>query len=65
MSLRIFALFAARMQLTDIPAGLDTLKWFSTSLLEGGFEIKDGRIDIKDLLACRPKLKSELLQDVG
>ena len=65
VSLRIFALFAARMQLTDIPVGLDTLKWFSTSLLEGGFEIKDGRIDIKDLLACRPKLKSELLQDVG
>lgn len=65
VSLRIFALFAARMQLTDTPVGLDTLKWFSTSLLEGSFKIKDGRIDIKDLLAVRPKLKSQLLQDVG
>jgi len=65
VSLRIFALFAARMQLAGVAAGLDTLKWFSTPLLEGAFEIKDGCVDIEELLAVRPKLKPGLFQEPG
>jgi O-succinylbenzoate synthase len=64
ITLRTFAIMAADFKMLDTPAGLDTLKWFKQPLLEEGFEITNGRIDIGKLLDTRPKIREGVLLDV-
>ena len=64
ITLRTFAIMAADFKMLDTPAGLDTLKWFKQPLLEEGFEISSGQIDIGKLLDTPPKIRDGALEDV-
>lgn len=63
LSLRSFALFAAMFGITDIPLGLDTMKWFAQPLLKEGFKVTAGHIDIATLVN-RPVFNEKLLHDL-
>ncbi len=63
LSLRSFALFAAMFGVTDIPVGLDTMKWFKHHLLTEGFKVESGRIEIATLVN-RPVFNEQLLCDL-
>ena len=63
LSLRSFALFAAMFGITETPLGLDTIKWFAKPLLNRGFKVASGHIDIATL-TDRPVFNEQLLQDV-
>ncbi|MCD6392983.1 MAG: o-succinylbenzoate synthase [Planctomycetes bacterium] len=64
LSLRSFALFAAMFGVTDIPLGLDTMKWFKHHLLTEGFKVESGRIEIA-ALANRPVFNEQFLCDLS
>ncbi len=64
LSLRSFALFAAMFGVTDIPLGLDTMKWFKHHLLTEGFKVESGRIEIAALVN-RPVFNEQLLHDLS
>ncbi len=49
IGVRAIALFAAKMGLVYIPAGLDTLKWFGEDVLKEKVQIENGSIDILKL----------------
>ena len=63
LSLRSFALFAAMFGITDIPLGLDTMKWFAQSLLKEGFKVTAGHIDVATLVN-RPVFNEQLLHEL-
>ena len=65
LSLRAFAIIAAEFGMVGLPMGLDTLKWFRETLLVEGFGISNGQIDIDALLKARPKIRTDILLDVG
>jgi hypothetical protein len=48
---------------TDIPLGLDTMKWFKHHLLTEGFKVESGRIEIADLVN-RPVFNEQFLHDL-
>ncbi len=64
LSLRSFALFAAMFGATDIPLGLDTMKWFKQHLLTEGFKVESGRIEIAALVN-RPVFNEQFLYDLS
>lgn len=64
LSLRSFALFAATFGVTDIPLGLDTMKWFKHHLLTEGFKVESGRIEIAALVN-RPVFNEQFLHDLS
>ena len=63
LSLRSFALFAAMFGITDIPLGLDTMKWFEYPLLKEGFKVTAGHIDVATLVN-RPVFNEQLLHEL-
>lgn len=60
VGIRSIALFAAKMSLTNIPAGLDTLKWLAEDVLKEKVRIDNGCIDILKLTPS-PSLRTEIL----
>jgi O-succinylbenzoate synthase len=64
LSLRAYALFAAMLGCIETPLGLDTLKWFRQPLLDEGWQVTNGCVDIDALRNVQPKLNDRLLQKV-
>jgi O-succinylbenzoate synthase len=62
VGIRSIALFAAKMGLLNISAGLDTLKWFAEDVLEEKIQIDDGSIDILKL--AQPSLRMDVLTEL-
>ncbi|MCK5565303.1 MAG: o-succinylbenzoate synthase [Planctomycetes bacterium] len=61
IGIRSIALFAAKMGLSNIAAGLDTLKWFAEDVLRENIKIENGSIDILKL--SKPvSLRTEILE---
>jgi O-succinylbenzoate synthase len=65
LAIRSLFLFAGEMGLSDIPVGLDTLKWFAEDCLVQKFPVVDGSVSLQQLLEQRPCFKGALLTDVG
>jgi o-succinylbenzoate synthase len=61
LATRMYMMFAILHRVTQIPLGLDTLRWFQEDLLSTPFVIKNGTIPC-DRLADRPKIKDIFLQ---
>ena len=57
------ALFAASMNLTNTPAGLDTLKYFKHDLLASPLQIEQGAIKLSQAFAGIDDLNEKLLKD--
>ncbi|MHC5181972.1 MAG: enolase C-terminal domain-like protein, partial [Planctomycetota bacterium] len=64
LAIRALYLFAGEMGLSDIPAGLDTLKWFNEDCLAHQIPVLNGFVHLQQLLEQRPLLKEALLSDV-
>jgi O-succinylbenzoate synthase len=65
LAIRALFLFAGEMALSDIPAGLDTLKWFAEDCLTHPIPVVNGLVSLGHLLEQRPCFKGALLTDVG
>lgn len=65
LAIRALFLFAGEMGLSDIPAGLDTLKWFAEDCLVHRIPVVNGSVSLQRLLEQRPCFKGALLTDVG
>jgi O-succinylbenzoate synthase len=65
LAIRALFLFAGEMALSDIPAGLDTLKWFAEDCLTYPIPVVNGSVSLGHLLEQRPCFKGALLTDVG
>jgi O-succinylbenzoate synthase len=61
IGVRSIALFATKMGLTNIAAGLDTLKWFGEDVLKEKIQIENGSIDILKL-AQPVSLRTDILK---
>jgi O-succinylbenzoate synthase len=57
------ALFAASMNLTNTPVGLDTLKYFQHDLLARPLEIEQGAIKLSQAFGCIDALNEKLLKE--
>ena len=60
-TISIFALFAARLGIVDVPLGLDISKFYAENILVRPLRIANGRIDLEDLLSHRLELKMDRL----
>ena len=60
--IRSIALFAAKMGLANISAGLDTLKWLGDDVLKEKIKINNGSIDVLKLL--QPSLRTDTLTKI-
>ena len=65
LTIRALFLLAGEMGLADIPAGLDTLKWFAEDCLTDQIPVVNGSVSLGHLLEQRPCFKGALLTDVG
>jgi O-succinylbenzoate synthase len=65
LTIRALFLFAGEMGLSDVPAGLDTLKWFAEDCLTDQISVVNGSVSLGHLLKQRPCFKGALLTDVG
>ena len=63
-AIRALFLFAGEMGLSDIPAGLDTLKWFAEDGLVHRIPVTNGSVDLQPLLEQRPCFREALLSDI-
>lgn len=61
IGVRSIALFAAKTGLSDIAAGLDTLKWFGEDVLKETVRIENGSIDVLKL-AQPSSLRTDILK---
>ena len=57
IGLKAMTMFVAKMGITNVPAGLDTLKWFAEDLPVNRLEIKNGKINIRQMLKESTKLQ--------
>ena len=64
LAIRSLFLFAGEMGLSEIPAGLDTLKWFAEDCLVQKIPVVNGSVSLQQLLEQRPFFKGALLTDV-
>ena len=64
LAIRSLYLFAGVMGLSDIPAGFDTLKWFTEDCLIHQIPVLNGFVHLQQLLEQRPYFKEALLTDV-
>ncbi len=60
-TLAMFALFAAKLGIVDIPLGLDTSKFFAEDILVHPLCVVNGRVDLASILKHGLELKSEKL----
>ncbi|MHC5214767.1 MAG: o-succinylbenzoate synthase, partial [Planctomycetota bacterium] len=64
LAIRSLFIFAVEMGLSDIPVGLDTLKWFAEDCLVQKISVENGFVSLQQLLEQRPCFKGALLNDV-
>jgi O-succinylbenzoate synthase len=65
LAIRSLFLFAGEMGLSDIPVGLDTLKWFAEDCLVQKIPVVNGSVSLQELLDQRPCLREAVLTDIG
>ena len=63
LAIRAIFLFAGERGLSDIPAGLDTLKWFTEDCLAHRIPVVNGSVNLQQLLEQRPCFNERLLVD--
>jgi O-succinylbenzoate synthase len=64
LTIRALFLFAGERGLSDVPAGLDTLKWFVEDCLTDQISVVNGSVSLGHLIEQRPCFKGALLTDV-
>jgi O-succinylbenzoate synthase len=64
LTIRALFLLAGEMGLSDIPVGLDTLKWFAEDCITDQIPVVNGSVSLGHLLEQRPCFKGALLTDV-
>ncbi len=64
LGLSILAQIAAAVNTDDIPAGLDTYSWFADDIIKGSLPVKNGRINLNDLVNAETVLDSPLLKEL-
>jgi o-succinylbenzoate synthase len=64
LTIRAYLLFAAAMGLTDIAAGVDTLKWLADDVLVEPLDFAGGKVDIRSLAGSSPQLRRDVLIDI-
>lgn len=63
LGLSILAQIAAAVNYEDFAAGLDTYSWFAEDLIPGSLPVKNGRVNIVDLVESETVLDSPLLRE--
>jgi O-succinylbenzoate synthase len=63
LAIRALFLFSGKMGISDIPAGLDTLKWFAEDCLVHRIPVMNGSVCLQQLLDQRPSFREALLTD--
>lgn len=64
VSLKAYSIFAAKMNLDNIPHGLDTLKFLAEDILQNPLTISNGKINIAQIISSNNILRSEMLEDI-
>lgn len=64
VSLKAYSLFAAKMNLSNIHHGLDTLKFLKSDILENPFKVTDGKVDLAGIIDSKDKLRCDLLEEL-
>ncbi len=64
LGLTALAEFAACLNATDVPVGLDTLDWFAQDLFANPRRINKGRLNLSESVVRSNELRRELLQEV-
>jgi O-succinylbenzoate synthase len=65
VGLTVLAHIASSLQADHVPAGLDTLDWFSQDLLPSPFRIEKGRLAVGAVPATAAELKGHLIRVSG
>lgn len=64
VSLKAYSLFAAKMNLQGVRHGLDTLKFLAEDIVENSFVIKNGRVNLTQIIGNDNVFRQDRLEDI-
>ena len=64
ISLKAYSIFAAKMNLSNIHHGLDTLKFLKSDILENPFKVTNGKVNLAEIIGSKDNLRYDMLEDI-